>query len=647
MRAMSYTVHRWGFSARQPTDYANQAIQYANQGLSLLASGPSAIRFYLNCCLSNANTTLGNVEGACLMIDEGLSNLPPDWKADDDLAETVELVHCSKARYLEFLDRPEDTIEAYNASRAVHPERPPDGGLLDDITCVFSDKIDPTRSRLLALLKTWSKSELIAWFSYIFDVSLFLFYVADNDAVTRLNQIMAMNGKEGQDFVLDCYDKYLTSLPVRSDKGIPPRVALAFSYRRVMNEPRKSKDLHQIILKRNLRDHTVYGIVEQLSETRLSLSDLIFEEFRSSKKSGEKEVLLNEMKQLANQMIGTADWMLLEGSYMSVALALMTRAIRPAAEYEEILWNTFEACVTNLSDSVGWNDSSSLRLLARVLACVEGLERDALIATSCQFSQVTQEATDSLATSSNDASGNGNQAAPGLGRADTFAVPIDYQVQVIEKEIVGMSLDSIDKTPEIVQVEITQEIGTELEAVAGADADILVPSKTTVEVENQTAPDQGAEPKAATDQEPAEAEIPNPYALPEIEDEDTAQNGFNVTCDGECDGSYLKWTEPLYMCIFCPSTDLCTKCHEKRLAQNKGEPNLYWRSYCGKNHRYLKGPIQGWKGVKNGVIRIEGEDGKVEEIKFIEWLKGLKEERWVNAWEKFWLRSADVMNVGC
>lgn len=54
--------------------------------------------------------------------------------------------------------------------------------------------------------------------------------------------------------------------------------------------------------------------------------------------------------------------------------------------------------------------------------------------------------------------------------------------------------------------------------MAGADADILVPSKETVEVENQTAPDQEAESEAATDQEPAEAEIPNPYALPEIED---------------------------------------------------------------------------------------------------------------------------------
>lgn len=363
-------------------------------------------------------------------------------------------MHRSKARDLEFLDRPEDAIEAYNASRAVYPERPPDGGLLEDITCVFGDKIDPTRSRLLALLKTWSKSELIAWFSYIFDVSLFLVYVADNDAVTRLNQIMAMNGKEGQDFVLDCYDKYLTSLPVRSDKVITPQVALAFSYRRVINEPRKSKNLHQNIPKRNVRDHTIFGIVEQLSETRLSLSDLIFEEFRNSKKPDEKEVLLNEMKQLSNRMIGTADWMLLEGSYMSVALALITRAIRPAAEYEEILRNTFEACVNNLSDSVGWNDSSSLRFLARVLACVEGLERDALIATSCQFSQVTQEATDSPATSSHDASGNENEAASGLGRADTFAVPIDYQVQVIEEEIVGMSLDSTAKTTEIVEVEL-------------------------------------------------------------------------------------------------------------------------------------------------------------------------------------------------
>ena len=46
---------------------------------------------------------------------------------------------------------------------------------------------------------------------------------------------------------------------------------------------------------------------------------------------------------------------------------------------------------------------------------------------------------------------------------------------------------------------------------------------------------------------------------------------------------------------------------------------------------YVKAPVDGWRGVKNGVIRI-GE----EEIEFKEWLRSLKEERWPKAWENFW-----------
>jgi hypothetical protein len=45
----------------------------------------------------------------------------------------------------------------------------------------------------------------------------------------------------------------------------------------------------------------------------------------------------------------------------------------------------------------------------------------------------------------------------------------------------------------------------------------------------------------------------------------------------------------------------------------------------------VKGPVDGWRGVKNGVIRI-GE----EETPFQEWLDRLKGERWPKAWENFW-----------
>jgi hypothetical protein len=70
--------------------------------------------------------------------------------------------------------------------------------------------------------------------------------------------------------------------------------------------------------------------------------------------------------------------------------------------------------------------------------------------------------------------------------------------------------------------------------------------------------------------------------------------------------------------------------------------NSHWHDYCGPDHTYIKGPIEGWKGVKNGIIKIENEDP----IPFKDWLQGLKDERWPAAWERFWKNEIYLKNIG-
>jgi hypothetical protein len=99
------------------------------------------------------------------------------------------------------------------------------------------------------------------------------------------------------------------------------------------------------------------------------------------------------------------------------------------------------------------------------------------------------------------------------------------------------------------------------------------------------------------------------------------------------------------MCVVCTNCDLCEECWKKRDRSNKGEEWKDWKRYCGDDHRYIRGPIKGWKGVKDGLLRLEGEDGKETiEILFTQWVAGIQ-ERWKEAWLGFWKRDVLVVDI--
>jgi tetratricopeptide (TPR) repeat protein len=106
-------------------------------------------------------------------------------------------------------------------------------------------------------------------------------------------------------------------------------------------------------------------------------------------------------------------------------------------------------------------------------------------------------------------------------------------------------------------------------------------------------------------------------------DEDLADESWG--CDG-CGKQYRNFAEPLYTCLVCPNVDLCPACYTDLKADKGGLTGLIgYGKFCNpQKHEYLKGPVNGWKGVKDGVIRYEG-----KEVKFNVWLEGLK-EMWKN-----------------
>ncbi|KAF5003633.1 hypothetical protein FDECE_9839 [Fusarium decemcellulare] len=105
-------------------------------------------------------------------------------------------------------------------------------------------------------------------------------------------------------------------------------------------------------------------------------------------------------------------------------------------------------------------------------------------------------------------------------------------------------------------------------------------------------------------------------------------------CDGSCDPNtaFTWWgSKKAYQCLICYEGFLCEECHGKREASNKGEM-LNTRQFCGKNHEYLKLPIEGWHGVKDGKVMLEGE----EPVEFQELLRQVRDELCKEAWESFW-----------
>jgi hypothetical protein len=331
-------------------------------------------------------------------------------------------------------------------------------------------------------------------------------------------------------------------------------------------------------------------------------------------------------------------------SNISIILALCYGVMGPNTEYAKVLQNSFESCMEGLSDSIGWNDSGCFRLLAKALALVEGLERDALIAISLQFSHVTEtpDAVEDNATHSDSETSDEDHEAT------------KEDVTIPSEEAVTSGAEEVEKQEEhstqngTIHVSETTISSTTVEDGTIKESSTIVIEEATVSPSKPSGDSLDAEPTTNGDSSPEEEEATEPvneYALPPNEDEDIEDQPA-VWCDGECGSEWNAYKEPIHICIYCSNADLCTACLKKRIAQNKGEASTYWVSYCGKDHKYLKGPLKGWKGVKDGVMRIEAEDGSLEKLEVKQWLKELKEERWPKAWESFWLRRTGVRDVG-
>lgn len=116
-------------------------------------------------------------------------------------------------------------------------------------------------------------------------------------------------------------------------------------------------------------------------------------------------------------------------------------------------------------------------------------------------------------------------------------------------------------------------------------------------------------------------------------DEGDLIEGAELFCDGTCGQKFSWWgKKSAYACMVCHDVLFCTDCYNKRATDGDAGEQYDAVPACDKEHDFLKLPVEGWRGVTDGKVLLEGK-GPVE---FGELLKRTRDVLCKEAWEEFW-----------
>ena len=116
-----------------------------------------------------------------------------------------------------------------------------------------------------------------------------------------------------------------------------------------------------------------------------------------------------------------------------------------------------------------------------------------------------------------------------------------------------------------------------------------------------------------------------------------------ISCNGFCERLSYGWWEtksPQYRCLTCREVDLCEECYRTQVAFKEGREEGFWSAICSSHHEYLRQPIEGWLGVRAGVIRT-----KEKNRKFREWLQDVKNRYRTMDWKTLTARRQEAAQV--
>ncbi|KAJ4348566.1 uncharacterized protein N0V89_009943 [Didymosphaeria variabile] len=547
------------------SEYYIDALPEAEKALEFASSDPVK-KFHATDLLANVQYALEKYEAAHSTITSTLCDT-----ADINPAQ-VRRSLVTRAKIESAQSLVEDAMASYEEARRALPDTPMLGeDLQDQLGSLVSNKYDDPAA-IVNAVKSWTPLERLAWATWKYDV----------DGEQHLDFQRACGRAKEINFMVATYKEIIKMLDA-VDAGAPMRKELALTQWEVCGDLAAAKELLDEILDRE-SDGSDYRFTGQDSSWNMvqtidAISNVLYEQFRTTADPKQKADIIAEMKEVTNRPLprSISSWKSMLNSHRLI-LARMVKKMGPVSEYQNLLQQIFDVCYDSLTDNVGWNDSDNLRSLAMVLSVMGGFKKEAQILISAIFSNLDKT------LDANEDEKEGEQDVDGEARPEIDDQNHETHDQDHEKQ------------------------------------------------------DHGDDETGDGDDEDEDEDTSSTSSLPTDEGDLLGDSGY--FCYGECtDGTrYRAWKgRALYVCTICADVILCEACFQKRQEYNEGISSPRTKvgaEYCGINHQYLKGPVEGWKGVNDGVIMLEGEEG----VGLKTWLARLKEERWKGAWEAFWLR---------
>ena len=592
--------------------------------------------------------------------------IPLEWSSSDDVKRQRRENFILRAEYEVEMSEYGKAVGSYEAAKDAWPQS--SGGLLSSVAKLLDEKNE--YAALVSKVESWGLENRLYWLALTDPCEPYYSWFSANTMFQRAAALADTSARKADSPVgteqkrklspslasmINIYEEMIEYMR-RMNHAACLRYELARAYRTVIGDDLAAKRILDTLLEGDsCYDPSLEYESKFLPDAiREDYSVIVFEQFQASMDAQEKIALLDEFENIPNRrLIRSTGIANMQDNKTTTMLARMIRKARSPHEFQAHMEKVFQACIATLSDSVSGNDQLSFYILAKLLMCIDGLQREAKIALSAQVSLVDKSLTyednswiddcfDAVSpVEPQSTSFDGGTAAPMDRRRASNEVPAGEMQPVNSPEGINTTADSKENKDNDDNDNDDNDDDDNDDDDDDNDND---DDKDNNNDDNSNAADDDddddegtsedgldeAELESMVDQTQAEALL-DQTQTEALLDQDLAEWAV-LTCSGPCAKLQRDWTGlTLYTCLICARCDLCQECYDKRQALNLGDKSAHWRSFCGKDHEYVQAPIEGWKGVKDGVMTIGD-----KRIEFKVWLEELRDVTWKKAWAGFW-----------